>query len=201
MTQAELKNVLKRLEKDLILAKLDLSEYQDLYLSDPKNGALMDKVSTNWFSRLRDFYWHRFALAICRLTDPAEQGRFENLTLSVLIKYAVTNRLKFIPELREECKGIKEIRDKYYPLRSKIIAHRDRAIALTDPAVLGDFHIDEVQECLNRISTCINLFKIELFNREMDHELSTQMTSNLVLKYLELGVKYEEEQIQNSRTK
>lgn len=80
----EKEKILKQLKVDIILAKHEFNIYKQLFSKNEKTIELLEKVASNFFRDIQEILWDRILLNLAKLTDPAESGRYKNLSLERL---------------------------------------------------------------------------------------------------------------------
>jgi len=188
----ELPIELETLKNDLIWAKYDFNQYKRLFVGGDKRGELLVKVAGNFFDRLNRFYWDRFALSISKLTDPENQGLNRNLTVHSLERFfhllpsdAVRMVEKIISELSDKVA-------KFRNYRSKQVAHRDLQQAITKGFTFDVLHISEVEEILEDIGKCLNVFVLALQNSTWSWDMVGVGGVEELLYFMKEGLAYTE---------
>jgi hypothetical protein len=85
----------------------------------------MEGISPSFFLDMGQVLAEYVVLAACRVTDPAKDGKYENLTLETFVNSFPPNSQTFgqLEELRQR---LIPHRKKIEPARNKLIAHADR---------------------------------------------------------------------------
>jgi len=98
-------------------------EYRKLYAGSAKRVELLNTAAPFFFYVVQDVLWDDVLLHIARLTDPAKQGSFENLTLLRLCEAVPDPQLA--EETRKLVKAAKSRASFARRWRNKQLAHRD----------------------------------------------------------------------------
>jgi hypothetical protein len=190
--ETELPIEIETLKNDLVWAKYDFNQYKRLFVAGPKRGEIFVRVAGNFFERLSRFYWDRFALSISRLTDPQAQGAFRSLSI-----HSVENYMHLLPAA-ESAKIKKILSDlsgkatKFRNYRSKQVAHRDFVQATTKDFEFDLLHISEVEEIMEDLGKCLNIFMFSLQNKTWGWDMVGVGGVEELLYFIKQGLSYEE---------
>jgi len=90
-----------------------------------KERRIMDDVAPSFFADIGQVLAEYVVLAACRITDPADDGRYENLTLETFVDSFAggSQTAKQLDDLRRQ---MNTLREKIEPARNKLVAHADR---------------------------------------------------------------------------
>jgi AbiU2 len=104
--------------------------------STENERTMMEGIAPSFFLDLGQVLAEYVILAACRITDPAEDGKDENLTIETFINSfpADSQTSKQLDELRQR---MEQLRKKIRPARNKLIAHADRD-AIREGKPLGE---------------------------------------------------------------
>src|SRR5579864_4384963 len=107
-------------------------------LSDDEGGRnLLHRAAPIFFGDLNRILIEMLILEVCRITDPASAGKFDNHTVEFLAKNAdFSSAPESAARLRELCDAINMFRDKLKPARDKRISHLNRQ-TVRDRITLG----------------------------------------------------------------
>lgn len=119
----------------------------------PERRSLLKSAGGYFFIEVHKVFTDDVILCLSRLTDPAQQGRQENLSL-----YALLDDISD-PSLKSKIEDlINEAKDKIAPLkehRHKRIAHFDLDVALKNPGFnlprIGNQSIDEALSAVGKV--------------------------------------------------
>ena len=95
--------------------------------SNDEQRKLMESIAPSFFLDMGQVLAEYVVLAACRVTDPARDGKNENLTLETFVNSfgADSQTGKQLDELRQQMNAH---RKKIEPARHKLIAHADREV-------------------------------------------------------------------------
>ena len=106
-----------------------------LYGSGPDTTTMLRRTAHLFFSDLNAMFVEYWVLVVCRLTDPPETLKRENLTVKMLLVHL--KRLGLLTEPMElEAKGLQRYRDLLNTARNRVVSHADKATFLS-PSLLG----------------------------------------------------------------
>jgi len=125
---AQLDPVFSELIDDVAWLQVKWAEYRQLYGTSPDRIDLLNSAAGLFFRILHDTLWEDALLHLCRLTDQAEMGGKQNLSIQGLPELCAD------PNLREEVAALvaKAIEAASFARdwRNRRIGHRDLALAL-----------------------------------------------------------------------
>lgn len=132
------------------------NEYCFLYESGELRRELLNKISSHFFRRLQEILIEYLILNICKLTDSANCGKENNLTVEYVLKQ-IEPEVQEKLQLKELSKNIHLFRGRIKDARHKLVAHLDVNTTLSDKR-LGEFPEGEdkqfwkyVQEFVDKI--------------------------------------------------
>lgn len=142
-------------------------EYRKLYAGSPQRIDLLNATAPFFFYVVQDVLWEDVLLHIARLTDPAEQGTFQNLTL-LRLSDAVPD-----PQLAEETRSLirtAESRASFARTwRNKRLAHCDLAHVLKPQAMtLPGISRQDVEGVLESFRAVMNKLYRAYLHSEVD---------------------------------
>ena len=188
----ELPIEIETLKNDLIWAKYDFNQYKRLFVAGPRRGDLLVEVAGNFFQRLSRFYWDRFALSISKLTDPEAQGTNRNLSIHSLERYMELLTQQEAEQARTIIAELEAKVGKFRSYRSKQVAHRDLLQATTQDFEFDLLHISEVEEILEDVGRCLNLFILRLQNKTWSWDMAGVGGVEELLYFMKEGLAYTE---------
>jgi len=142
--------------------------YRQLYANSEEAINLLNASGSNVFYLLQFLLLDDCALRLSKLTDPASQGRFENLSVLKLAEsvtasdkeFPLDKAKVFLAELSERC-------DKFRALRNKRIAHADLAHALKiADAPLPGISREDVDRALESLRNLLNFVEYHYFSSQ-----------------------------------
>ncbi len=123
--------VYHRLWNEMAWLHVKWDQYVNLFGSKPERIDLLNGAAATFFRIVQDTLWEDTLLHLARLTDPAQTGSKQNLTinrLAVLVHHALRDDVTGLVEAAVEKTTF--ARD----WRNRHIAHRDLRLALQDRA-------------------------------------------------------------------
>jgi len=116
--------------------------YRQLYGTSEYRIEALNKVAPTFFGSLQDILVDDVQLTLSRLADPAQTGRFQNLTLETLAqeimdaghKALAADLLGRLGDYRDKCRAILERRNKRLAHYDRVTHEADRAEALRGPS-------------------------------------------------------------------
>lgn len=157
------------LENEVTWVHAKWLEYRKLFAKSEKRIDLLNETAGFFFRVVQDVLWDDVLLHIARLTDPARQGRFENLTTSRL-EDAFQNT-EVGPEL-SRAMGVVKSRSRFArEWRNRRITHRGLPLTLDSKArPLPGISRQHVEEVLTSIRDVMNLLRHRYLGGAMDFE-------------------------------
>lgn len=98
--------------------------YKTLYEGGPETDALLHRVAPALFLDLNRIVIDHILLQICKITDPAQTGAQQNLTLANLNKHLQALNL-YSSEIELVSDKLSAYREVIKPARNKLISHLD----------------------------------------------------------------------------
>lgn len=145
-------------------------EYRKLFAKSEERIDLLNETAGFFFRVVQDVLWDDVLLHIARLTDPAEQGRFQNLTLPRLAEAFSDTEVG--PELALSVDAVLSKAEFAREWRNRRIAHRDLPLALDSKAMpLPGISRQHVEAVLASIRQAMNLLHREYVGGDMAFEL------------------------------
>jgi hypothetical protein len=142
--------------------------YRQLYANSEEAINLLNASGSNVFYLLQLLLLDDCALRLSKLTDPASQGRFENLSVLKLVESVTASDKEFpldkaealLHELCERC-------EKFRALRNKRIAHADLAHALKIAgAPLPGISREDVEHAIESLRNLLNFVEYHYFSSQ-----------------------------------
>lgn len=146
-----IKVVYDQLRNDMVNLSLKLSLFKDAFLT-PENTEVLFRRSADAFNLIEQCVANDISISIARLMDKATSGAGpdkENLTLWYLFDLIKTHGKapELLTTIEARYKSLETILCSISLLRRKVIAHRDRATALTTPLDLNLTTADILKVC------------------------------------------------------
>ena len=118
--------------------------YKTLYEGGPETDALLHRVAPALFLDLNRIVIDHILLQICKITDPAQTGAQQNLTLANLNKHLQTINL-YSSDIELVSDELSAYREVIKPARNKLISHLDWK-TVRDGQSLAAHAADEVNQ-------------------------------------------------------
>lgn len=166
--------------------------YRQLYAASAEAIELLNKSGSNVFFLLQHLLLDDCALRLSKLTDPAEQGKFANLSVFQLLEnIAETDKGFPRAELEALIGELKARSEKFRKLRNKRIAHADleHALKVAEDPLPGISRTD-VEEALDALRRVMNAVELHYDNSQTLYEetiVAYEADGNRLLSVLEKG--------------
>jgi len=170
----DLQDAVKILGAQLVELHVVWQQYRDLY-ADAGTIEVLNRTAGLFFKIVQDELWDSMLLGICRMLDPAEQGRGKglrtNLTLYSLppliddaaLKEAVTTAC-------EDAKNLAEFAKNH---RDKRIAHQDHGYATNRQSVeLGGISRRDVENTLEALRKVLRLVEAHYNDADVRYDIN-----------------------------
>lgn len=186
------REVFAALKTEIVDLHLRWIIYRQLYAASPEKIDLLNKSGSNVFFLLQHLLLDDCALRLSKLTDPAEQGKFANLSVLQLLECIAEVDKDFprskVEPLIGELKGRSE---KFRKLRNKRIAHADldHALKVSDEPLPG-ISRDDVEQALQALRDVMNAVELHYDKSQTLYEetiVAYGADGNKLLKILERG--------------
>jgi AbiU2 len=161
-----------------------------LYMDDGV-VALLNSTAPEFFVLLQGLLVDNIILSIARLTEKAEMGGRENLTLSRLVQELSSDQKysERCTRLDEKCTRIEKMSCPIRLYRHKLLAHADRVECLKPNTELGkDISIKLIREVLEQIDDFLNMFDYEFTNAEVHYPSAPQDVTGDFIAYVQRNV-------------
>jgi hypothetical protein len=106
-----------------------------LFSSGKETDDLLRRVAPLFFCDLNHIIVEYWVLVVCRLTDPAQTGKRENLTAKNLLE-SLSKLGLLTDEIQAEAAELQKYRDLLNDARNRVVSHADKETFL-NPALLG----------------------------------------------------------------
>jgi AbiU2 len=124
-------NTFSTLENKVIWLHAKWAIYRQLYGTDEETVNLLNESACGFFGMYQSVLLDEVLLTLARLTDPVEQGKYENLTLEHLVQLAETRAdRRLLPDVRALLAEVVTKCEPFRRHRMKRIAHTDLPTAL-----------------------------------------------------------------------
>lgn len=113
--------------------------------------AILNNAAGFAIRAIQDSLIDSVILRITKLTDPAQAGRFQNLSLEYLIGKLPADADALLDRLRTQLENIRKSTDEVRLIRDKRLAHRDTAYAIDSDQILPGITRKSIDDSLQRI--------------------------------------------------
>lgn len=137
-----------------------------LFSSGAEVDSLLKRTAPLFFFDLNQILVEYWILVVSRITDPAQTGKRENLTVALLLTQL--DRLELCtPEIKAAANGLKSYGDLLKNARNRAVSHADKETFL-NPALLGDHQESQVTSFLESLQRFNDLVGIALDEGPLD---------------------------------
>lgn len=170
----ELQDAVKILGAQLVELHVVWQQYRDLY-ADAGVIEVLNRTAGLFFKIVQDELWDSMLLGICRMLDPAEQGRGKglrtNLTLYSLPPLIDDAALKeAVTKACEDAKSLAEFAKNH---RDKRIAHQDHGYATNRQSVeLGGISRRDVENTLEALRKVLRLVQAHYNDADVRYDIN-----------------------------
>jgi hypothetical protein len=119
----------------------------DICIDVPETVNLILATAPQFFGHIQSILFEHLISGIARLTDPAEQGQFRNLTFDSIFD---SNKTPKILELQVAAKDVRDI-------RRKIVAHLDYTVGLNPNLLPNDRPFAKIRKCVDLMVEIVDL--------------------------------------------
>lgn len=170
--------------------------YRQLFAHSPKRIDLLNEAASTFFFIVQDVLLHEVQVTLSKLTDPARNGKNENLSLEQLQERLAAHTS---PDLVATCKSeLDRLHEQCKPFRArrnKKLAHLDLQVALRTPATpLPDVSRQMIEDALLTLRTYLNAIEGYFNDSEWgyEHFIMASSDGDALLAILRAGLRYEE---------
>lgn len=170
--------------------------YRQVYATNAHRVEILNRTAANFLAEVQALHIDGMLLDLSKLTDPARQGRFENISLELLINELEEGEHGSVEELRSKLTELREASEKFRSLRNKKIAHADLYSNSTfSDKPLPGVSSDEIEQGLALVRDIMNSVESRMYQSLTFYdEVVTPLASDgrsLVI-WLQKGLAYEE---------
>jgi hypothetical protein len=189
---ARYREIFAALKSEIIDLHLRWIIYRQLYAASPEDIDLLNKSGSNVFFLLQHLLLDDCALRLSKLTDPADQGRFANLSvLQLLENIAETDKNFPRAEIEALIEELRTRTEKFRKLRNKRIAHADleHALKVAEDPLPGISRAD-IEQALDALRRVMNKVELHYDNSQTLYEetiVAHEADGNKLLSVLEKG--------------
>ena len=179
------------LGNELIWLNAKWSQFENVFGAPQVDLDILNATAPGFFFQARDAMLDDILLSICRITDPAKNGTYENLSLGQLAQH---REIGSLPGLATEVSAlVHAARDKAKfarQLRNKRLAHRDLLTALRlEEYPLLKYKRCDVRTALAAIAAVLNRVRRHLAGGDGNYgEIIGYGDSHRLFQYLRAGL-------------
>lgn len=169
--------------------------YQELFGKSEKRIELLNECASAFFYVVQDVLLGEVQVSLSKLTDPADKGKFENLTLEQLHKRVEahgeqqlsTNLRTLLDDLHRKCQPFRT-------WRNKRLAHLDLTTAMQSTAnPLPEISRQMIEDALQVVREYMNSIERHYCDSEMGYEhFMISSGGDALVSMLKYGLRYEE---------
>lgn len=169
--------------------------YRQLYATSPKRIDLLNESASTFFYIIEDVLLSDVQISLCKLTDPAESGKYKNFSLKQLQARLDEGADQ---SLSADCKALLKVLSTQCSLfrtrRHKKLAHLDLAVALrTPPYPLPGVSRDMIENALDTVRRFLNAIERHYNGNEFGYEhFNMNGDGEALIATLRSGLRYEE---------
>jgi hypothetical protein len=155
MANADLQKIFLALRDHCIWVHDCFYTYESLYESNNKEtDAALHVAASRFFRDLNFILIEYVMLQICKITDPAQTGRYKNLTINHLNE-ELRGAGVMIPEIEQLSTDIMQYRNSIIDARNRLISHLDRDTVLKELGI-GAHPREKVDEFFKNLQAYTN---------------------------------------------
>lgn len=169
--------------------------YRELYGESKKRIELLNECASTFFYVMQDVLLGEVQVSLSKLTDPADAGKFENLTLEQLQKRVESHGGQQLSmDLRALLDDLHRKCQPFRTWRNKRLAHLDLTTAMQSTAnPLPDISRQMIEEALQVVREYMNSIERHYCDTEMGYEhFMISSGSTALVSMLKYGLRYEE---------
>ena len=172
-----------RLRNEWAWSLMRRDEFRELF-SRAEDVSLLNALTGGGFTwDIQHILWDDLLLRVCRLTDPEQSGRKDNLTVRRLPAFceqhgaALYDQVQHLVDLA--FKKAEFARD----WRNRRISHSDLATAVGDAEPLAPASLQKVTSVLDAVHAILNAISKELLNAEIANLITAKPRARAFLAY------------------
>ena len=146
----------------------DWKMFRYLFADHPDHFNIFNEIDPKFFLKVQSLFNERICMFLCRLGDPAKQGRNTNLTLESLLDISAETDASVKTSLEPLLKDFRASTKKFRELRNKYYGHYDRESELGTTRAL--FSRSEVETALRALREFMNGFRLHFGESRMMYE-------------------------------
>lgn len=168
--------------------------YRQLFGTDEERVEILNRSAGTFASLLQDVLLHDIQLGLAKLGDPAESGRFKNLTLAALLATLTKSDPALSSELSSLLRAYDAACAKIRTRRNKWIAHLDHETMVNRKAVplMGPSR-EEVESALSVLRDFMNAVQLHFNEPQTAYELIIlESDGDHLIGMLKRGIRYQQ---------
>ncbi len=171
--------------------------YRQLFVHSEKRIDLLNECASTFFYVIQEMLINEVQVSICKLTDSACTGRYENLSFEELQR-----RVEDQGEIQLST-GLRKLLDELYDKsqdfrtwRNKRLTHLDLNTAMqkSNTNALPGISRQMIEDALRLLRNYMNTIEVYYCNRETDYDnfLMSYSDGEALVSMLKFGIRYEE---------
>ncbi|MFC4308725.1 hypothetical protein ACFPN2_06495 [Steroidobacter flavus] len=168
--------------------------YRQLFGTDEERVEILNRSAGTFAQVLQNVLLDDVQLGLAKLGDPAQTGRFKNLTVTALVKAISTNEPGLEPMMTLNLSKYQDKCDKIRARRNKHIAHFDHetmvnrhAVPLTGPSR------EEIEMALFALRELMNAIQLHFNNSQTAYEIIIlESDGDHLIAMLKRGIRYQQ---------
>ena len=174
--------VLHGLGNEWAWGRMRTDEFRQLF-SSAENVGLLNAISGGGFIwDVQHIFWDDLMLRLCRLTDPPQTGRKDNLTVQKLPEFCEDIALR--REVKHCVNTAIEAADFARPWRNQRISHADLDRATTSNVEpLAPATLQQVAAAFDAVHAVLNTISVRLLNEEIGNHVVVRPRARAFLCY------------------
>lgn len=180
----EIRDVFMRLWQD-VASLFQMWDFYLRFLGNEEDAELLAKHLPGTLRILERSLRISLVMGICRLSDPAQDNKYENISLARLAKYEPKNKILvgLYTEFKQACKPFEIYRNKRF-------AHRDLPTTLDNKGnILPGINRKNIENVLRFSSEIINTFAQEFTNSDYQFPINTSGGPDQLLYWIKEGLR------------
>ena len=159
------KEVLREFFNLCVEARSNLDLYRSMFENDPTQTQTCLQFAPYFFTDINRIIIRTITLDVCKLTDPARMGSFNNLTTNYILEMPCWP-LERKARLAEFNDLLMSFRKKLDKARNKIVSHTDVHTQIEKLEQLGQFNKGEEWEFFQNLQSFLDIAWGHVFNEQ-----------------------------------
>jgi hypothetical protein len=170
--------------------------YRQLFAHSGKRIDLLNKCAPTFFYVIQETLIDEVQVYICRLTDPACTGRYENLSFEQLQRRVEDHgEIQLSADLRNIIANLHDKCQVFRKRRNKLLAHLElNTVMQSSSNALPGISRQLIEEALKFMRDYMNTIDGYYYQRETDYEhfLMSYTDGEALVSMLKYGIRYDE---------